>query len=110
MDNLIQQYQMKAQEQLNYAEQLYTAFKGQCDKLQLETEKQLDALDKNAGDFNDKSTQIKYKLKLDLDLTLKQFEKELRKSFGKNVDDLEKIYRIKENERLEQIEKEISTY
>lgn len=110
MDQLTTQYQQTAQKQFQYMESVNAAFQKRCMELRDIADKSIIALDSKAADFEDQQVKIKVKLKTDLDQVLQQYETEIRKSFSKNLDELEVIYRQKEVERLADIEKIILSF
>lgn len=107
MDQLTTQYQQTAQKQFQYMEAVNSAFQKRCIELRDLADQAIAALDSKAANFEEQQTNIKVKLKADLDQTLQQYEAEMRKSFTKNLDELEVIYRQKEIERLADIERMI---
>ncbi len=110
MDQLTTQYKQTAQKQFQYMESINAAFQQRCMELRVMAEKSIAALDSQTVDFEDQQIKIKVKLKTDLDQVLQQYETEMRKSFSKNLDELEVIYRQKEVERLADIEKIILSF
>lgn len=110
MDQLTTQYQQTAQKQFQYMEAVYSAFQKKCMELRDIAEKNIAALDNKATNFEEQQNNIKVKLKAELDQTLQQYETEMRKSFTKNLDELEVIYRQKEIERLADIERMILSF
>jgi len=107
MDPISDQYNQESQKQLSYIETVGQAFYSQCEKLKNEAEKQIAALNPADTNRQDQENRIKLKLKQDLKLVLDQFEKELLRSFGIGLVELEKIYHQKEINKLGELEKEI---
>jgi hypothetical protein len=109
MDQITIAYNQSAQKQLQHIEYVSQAFRQQCEKLKNETEQRIAAIDKTqpAATVQDLENRFKLKLKQDLKQVLNEYEKELHRSFGIGLVELEKIYRQKEMERMAQMEKEI---
>ncbi len=108
MDEISLQYQQEAQKQTQHMEAVIEAFYKQCDFLKNEAEKAIAALDTALPDRQNQENRIKLKLKKDLQTVLEQFEKELKRSFGLGLVDLENIYHKKEVQKMAEIELEIS--
>lgn len=100
-------YKQTAQSHLQYIENVSEAFQQKCKSLKVAVEKEISALDaKNLDQIN----LLKLKFKRDLDLVVEQYEKEMKRSFGKSLIVLEEIYRQKELLRMSEIEQEVLTY
>lgn len=108
MDQITEQYNQAAQKQFSYIEAISQAFRTQCEKLKNETEQQIATLDQTKPESTDQANHLKLKLKRDLKIVLDQYEKELRRSFGIGLTELESIYCQKGFQRMAEIEKEIS--
>ncbi|MCC7432419.1 hypothetical protein IT412_02740 [Candidatus Peregrinibacteria bacterium] len=109
MDQITEKYQSTAQQQLDHSEAVFQAFQNKCNELKALIEKEISALDKTKPDYQNQVNLLKLKLKQDLDLVVKQFEKEIKRSFGKNLEALELIYKEKEKMRLQEIEQAVLT-
>jgi hypothetical protein len=109
MDEITLKYQQTAQNQLSHIEAVSQAFYQQCELLKNTAEKDIAALDKNLPDSREQENRIKLKLKQDLTMVLGQYEKELKSKFLIGLTDLEEIYRLKELNRMKELEKLILT-
>jgi hypothetical protein len=107
MDELSAKYQQAAQNQLNHIEAVSKAFYQQCELLKNTTEQAISALDKSQPAAQDQENRLKLKLKKDLQMVLAQYEKELKNKFLIGLTDLEEIYRQKELQKMDEIEKQI---
>lgn len=107
MDAISIQYQQAAQNQLNHIEAVAQAFQNKCQELKDATEQKINALDHNAPDFTDKSNHLKVELKDTLNIVLTQLKKELNRSFGIGIVELEDIYHQKEIQSMKKLEQEI---
>lgn len=109
MDQLTINYNQAAQKQLQHIELVSQAFKDQCQKLKNEAEQRIAGIDKTLPPAQAQDLENRYKLKLKQDLkqVLNEYEKELNRSFGIGLVELENIYRQKEIERMAELEKEI---
>jgi hypothetical protein len=109
MDQLTAKYTATAQAQLDHSEAVFQAFQKRCLELKTATENSINTLDKNLSDYQNQVNLLKLKLKQDLDVIVEQFEKEIKRSFGKNLEALEQIYKEKEVQRLQEIEQAVLT-
>lgn len=106
MDKITEQYQQEAGKQLKYIEVVSQAFQQKCQQLKEQAEA---ALIKIPAENKDQQNQIKLQLKKDLNQTLSEFEKEMRRSFGSNIQALEAIYHQKELLDIEQLTRLLQT-
>lgn len=107
MDQITQDYNQTSQKIIQHIEAVSKAFRDQCEKLKITAEKTIAALSPSAPNRQDQENQIKLKLKRDLQQVLTEYEKELKRSFGLSLTELETIYHRKEIERLADIERAI---
>lgn len=108
MDQITENYNQAAQKQFQHIEAVSLAFRSQCEKLKVETEQKIAALDQTKPESKDLENHLKLDLKRNLKIVLDQYEKELRRSFGVSLSEMENIYRLKEEQRLDEIDKEIA--
>lgn len=107
MDEISTKYQQAAQNQLSHIEAVSQAFYQQCELLKSDTEKAIAALDKSQPTVVDQENRLKLKLKQNLQMVLDQYEKELKNKFLIGLTELEEIYRQKELQKMDEIEKQI---
>ena len=107
MDEISQKYALAAQGQLSHIENVSQAFQQKCQELKDQTEQKINSLDKNSLDFNNQANLLKLNLKENLNTVLTQLEKELKRSFGIGILELEEIYHQKEIHSLQKLEQEI---
>ena len=107
MDEISQQYATAAQGQLSHIENVSRAFQQKCQELKDQTEQEINALDKDSPDLQIKTNQLKLTLKENLQTVLTQLERELKRSFGIGIVELEKIYHQKELRSMKILEQEI---
>jgi hypothetical protein len=106
MDKITEQYQQEANKQLQYIEAVSQAFQQRCQQLKESAEA---ALSKIPAEAIAQQNNIKLQLKKDLNQTLSEFEKEMRRSFGNNLLALEAIYHQKELLDIEQLTRQLQT-
>lgn len=106
MDKITEQYQQEAGKQFKYIDAVSQAFQRRCQQLKEQAEY---ALGKIPAEAKDQQNQIKLQLKKDLNQTLSEFEKEMRRSFGSNILALEAIYHQKELVDMEQLTRLLQT-
>jgi len=107
MDEITQQYQQAAQAQLQHIEEVARAFQNKCLELKNEAEQKISALDKNSPQYKGESGKIKLKLKDDLATVLVKMERELKRSFGIGLIELENIYHQREIQSIIKLEEQI---
>lgn len=100
-------YQEYIQKQLAEYTNHFEKFKSKCLEQQAITDQKIAALDKANPQFKEQEIDLKVELKNLLDQMLKQFELEMRRSFGDNLSALEEKYNQNNQHKLEQLEESL---